>query len=451
MGKIAKTKKEDPGRIGVGKFWAWQSRGISLAANVMVLGYLNMYCTNALGMNPATVGVLLLASKIFDGVTDLFAGYLVDNTETRWGKARPYELAILGVWICTILMFHCPPAASTAVKCVWIFSLYTLTNSVFATLLNVAGGPYTLRAFKNQEQINKIASLGGVAIMLVCIIVSVSLPIAIARIAISPAGWGRVAMLYGVPLAVIGILRFLFVPETVKIEDETKDKVKFSELFVMLKTNKYIYPVIIANLIFQLVLGMNVASYYFLYIVGDLEKQSVFGFLSVIVLPVMLTFPALMKKMPVSRIIMLGAFVGSAGSLLNFFAGANMGLLIVGGILSSMATLAPSYLLLLMLFECGTYNSLMGQARMDGTINALNNFTAKLGTGIGSGLIGIILGAVGFDGMAAVQTSLVNFTIRGIYGLIPCVGYAILGFIMMGYKLTKVLAEMQEKRAAEEA
>lgn len=80
------------------------------------------------------VGTLLLFSKIFDGVTDLFAGYIVDNTRTRFGKGRPYELSILGVWLMTIIMFFCPPSMSTAVKAVWVFITYTFINSIFTTL-----------------------------------------------------------------------------------------------------------------------------------------------------------------------------------------------------------------------------------------------------------------------------------------------------------------------------
>lgn len=133
------------------KFFAWKSRDVALGCNVIVLGYLTIFCTDGLGLPATLVGTLLLFSKIFDGVTDLFAGYIVDNTRTRFGKGRPYELSILGVWLMTIIMFFCPPSMSTAVKAVWVFITYTFINSIFTTLLNACQTPYMIRAFGSQQ------------------------------------------------------------------------------------------------------------------------------------------------------------------------------------------------------------------------------------------------------------------------------------------------------------
>ena len=85
--------------------WAWTSRGLSLALNVILIMQLTYYCTDMLGMGATLVGTLLLASKIFDGVTDLFVGFIIDATHTKWGKARPYEIFIVFVWGLTVLLF----------------------------------------------------------------------------------------------------------------------------------------------------------------------------------------------------------------------------------------------------------------------------------------------------------------------------------------------------------
>lgn len=113
-------------RLPLGKFFAWKSRDISLGAiNTIILGYITIFCTDYMNIAPAVVGVILLASKLFDGVTDLFIGYIVDNTNTRWGKARPYEWAIIAEWICTVLLFSTPASWNSTVKIVWVFLLYT--------------------------------------------------------------------------------------------------------------------------------------------------------------------------------------------------------------------------------------------------------------------------------------------------------------------------------------
>lgn len=56
--------------------------------------YISFYATNVVGMRAKTIGLVLLITKLFDGFTDLVAGFIIDNTHTRLGKARPYELVI---------------------------------------------------------------------------------------------------------------------------------------------------------------------------------------------------------------------------------------------------------------------------------------------------------------------------------------------------------------------
>ena len=172
------------------------------------------------------VGTLLMVSKIVDAITDIFAGYLIDRTETKLGKGRPYEFAILGVWVCTWLLYSAPAEASTAVKCIWIFVMYMFVNSIFTTLLDASGNPYMVRAFGTNEQRVKLASFGGIIIMVASIVINMVFPIAMARIATSAAGWSKMAAMFALPLGLIGVLRFVFVKETEKV-DTVSEKATF--------------------------------------------------------------------------------------------------------------------------------------------------------------------------------------------------------------------------------
>ena len=132
---MAKNKVKDPNKLGFGRLMAFKSSDIVAAwINLIMLNYLSIYASDTLGVNLLTVSTLLLASKAVDAVTDMVAGVIVDNTHTKFGKGRPYELSIIGMTICTILLFAGNPAWSNVVKCAWIFCMYTLTFSIFATL-----------------------------------------------------------------------------------------------------------------------------------------------------------------------------------------------------------------------------------------------------------------------------------------------------------------------------
>lgn len=211
-----------------------------------MLGLLMIYCTDTLKVPPAYISVILVASKILDGVTDMFAGFIVDRTRTRWGKARPYEIFIVAIWLCTWLLFSCPESFSMTAKLIWIFVMYALANSVCYTFLNANGTSYMVRAFKSGE-IVKQTSYGSIITMLAAVIFNITFPALMGSIATSGAGWSRLVLMFAVPLAAIGLLRMLFVPEKYDVDMETPDaeKLKVSDIFKLIRVNKYILIIVL--------------------------------------------------------------------------------------------------------------------------------------------------------------------------------------------------------------
>jgi Na+/melibiose symporter-like transporter len=421
-------KAIDPARLPMGKFFAWKSRDVSLAgAFIIVTGFLTLYCTDVLGLPAALVGTLLMASKIFDGITDLFAGYIIDNTNTKLGKARPYELCIFGVWICTLLLFSVPPSFSITVKAVWVFIAYMFDFSIFQTLLGTAQNPYTIRAFPNRLTLARVGSYGGIVTMLSGIAISVSFPILMGKLATSPTGWSKLVATYAIPLAVIGILRFIFVKEVLQDSDTGKsEKLRLKIIFAMLKTNKYawFYAGIIG--MFNFVIGMNVSTYYFKYIVGDISKMAILQGISVVILPLMIVFPKMIRKLSVAALITIGAVLAMAGYILNFIALDRIPLLIAGGVLTAFATLPISYLGALVIMDLASFNQTKGLPRMEACTSVLSGFTGKVAGGMGSAFVGIFMGAMGYDGTLAEQGTAALFAIRCMFSLIPLVAYAVL-------------------------
>jgi len=65
---------------------------LSGASNSLLGAFLTMFYTDNIGMAVGAVGTMFMISKLFDGITDLIAGNIVDKTKTKWGKARPWIL-----------------------------------------------------------------------------------------------------------------------------------------------------------------------------------------------------------------------------------------------------------------------------------------------------------------------------------------------------------------------
>src|SRR5690625_5806968 len=58
----------------------------------MVNSYLLFFYTDVFGITAAAAGTLFLITRIFDAANDPLMGILVDKTNSKHGKARPYLL-----------------------------------------------------------------------------------------------------------------------------------------------------------------------------------------------------------------------------------------------------------------------------------------------------------------------------------------------------------------------
>lgn len=58
-----------------------------IAGNVvyaLLSSFVMIYLTDTVGLNAGIVGTLIAVSKIFDGISDIFFGALIDKTKTKW-------------------------------------------------------------------------------------------------------------------------------------------------------------------------------------------------------------------------------------------------------------------------------------------------------------------------------------------------------------------------------
>ena len=75
-----------------------------IAGNVVTTDLTRMphLLTDTVGMHVGIVGTLMAISRLLDSVTDLLFGFLLDRTNSKLGKARPWML--FGYIGCTVLL-----------------------------------------------------------------------------------------------------------------------------------------------------------------------------------------------------------------------------------------------------------------------------------------------------------------------------------------------------------
>ncbi len=432
---------------------AWSSRGLSLALNVLLMGQLTYYCTDMLGMTPLLVGTLLLASKIFDGVTDLFVGFIIDKTHTRFGKARPYEIFIVFLWLLTIVLYSAPNLGTTGL-CVFVFILFTLINSVCSTFLNGGDAVYLARSVRSEKNRISVMSFNGAVIMICSIAVGIVMPQLIDGIGSTRSGWTMIACLFGIPFSIIGMFRFIFIKEVTISENEeqhlpegtAKETIPLKQSLYCVFHNQYIW--ILAGMTFVIALLSSIGTatnvYYFKYIVGNIGLASLVTMCNIVTPFILALFPLLSKKLGHVRLIKIGAVIGIIGYAVRTIGGTGTVTLAIGSLLSGIGILPVTMMINIYLIDCMDYGEWKTGVRVEGMLSSVNSFMNKLGSGIASGLVGVIMGWAGYNGTLAVQTELATRTIIALFNYVPLALMVVLLILAVLYRLDRQMPQIKQ-------
>ena len=430
-----------------GLFYAvWAAPAIGTAAVIALLNYLTFFATDVLGLSPALVGMLLLTSKIFDGFTDIIAGFLIDRTHTKIGKARPYDVACVFFCFSALLFFFIPDIGTTG-KAALLFIIYLLTYSVFQTLYTCAQTVYLARAVDSNEDQISLSSACGMISSLVAIVLSVLFPTIIDRAGTSQAHWKTVALAICIPSMVLSMIRIFFIPEIRDVKAEAKqENLGVLQSAKLLFTNNYLMFFTLALLLTNIAVTLvsNSQTYYFKYIIGSIPAMTTVSLVAVLGPFTIAFFPALSKKMGMRNLMAAALILGTIGRALPLLHTTSMPLLIIGSLFNAVAYM-PIYILCAnAIIGCMDYGEYKSGVRGEGIYTCVSGFCSKVGIGLASGILGIVTAVGGYDGTLAVQSASANWSIILSYTALPAALYLIAAIALGKFDLEKKLPEIQE-------
>lgn len=130
-----------------------------LGANLMnntVSSFISFYYTEVAGLPIAAVGIILLACRLLDGVSDLVMGAVVERTYTREGKARPWvKRMAIPFGLSIFLMFMSPSFGMTG-KIIWAVCTYIAGIAIIYTAVMV---PYNTLSAVSTEDVDERTKL----------------------------------------------------------------------------------------------------------------------------------------------------------------------------------------------------------------------------------------------------------------------------------------------------
>ena len=437
-----------------------------IAGNVvyaLLSAFVMIFLTDTVGMNAGVVGTLIAISKLFDGVSDIFFGSLIDKTNTKMGKARPWMLyGYFGCAVCLVAIFCIPANASPTAQYAWFFIAYTLLNAGFYTANNIAYSALTALITKNNHERVQMGSIRfmfafGTSMLIQTITVGL-----VARFGGGAAAWRTVAIIYAIVGVISNTLSVMSVRELspeelaegedVQQDEGLEEKYNLIDAFKLLVQNKYYLMICASYILMQIYTAtLNMGIYYMTYVLKNANLLGVFSWAINIPMIIGLLFtPSLVARFGgMYKLNLMGYTLGTLGRLGVVIAG-YMGSVPLMLACTALAAIGMSPLqgdMNALIATCSEYTYLTHGKRVDGTMYSCTSLGTKLGGGIGTALAGWLLAFSGYVGGAAQQTASTMNMLHIMYLWMPMIFNLLITLILTRLNVEKANEELRKHTA----
>ena len=437
-----------------------------IAGNVvyaLLSAFVMIFLTDTVGMNAGVVGTLIAMSKLFDGVSDIFFGSLIDKTNSKMGKARPWMLyGYFGCAICLVAIFCIPANASPTAQYAWFFIAYTLLNAGFYTANNIAYSALTALITKNNHERVQMGSIRfmfafGTSMLIQTITVGL-----VARFGGGAAAWRTVAIIYAIVGVISNTLSVMSVRELspeelaegedVQQDEGLEEKYNLIDAFKLLVQNKYYLMICASYILMQIYTAtLNMGIYYMTYVLKNANLLGVFSWAINIPMIIGLLFtPSLVARFGgMYKLNLMGYTLGTLGRLGVVIAG-YMGSVPLMLACTALAAIGMSPLqgdMNALIATCSEYTYLTHGKRVDGTMYSCTSLGTKLGGGIGTALAGWLLAFSGYVGGASVQTASTMNMLHIMYLWMPMIFNLLITLILTRLNVEKANEDLRKHKA----
>jgi len=423
---------------------------------MIIIAFYDQYTGAAL----ASIGTILLLSKVFDAVSDPLTCYLSDLTKTRIGKRKPWILAggILGVPV-LYLLFTPPEDAGGMYFFLAINAYYLVRTLIFVP--QTAWGTELSRDYDERTRIasyNDIVMLSAQAfLMFLPIIVSSPILPLFDSAEFSPEMMSFIGKAAMIVLPIFILIAVIYAPVGKIVTVNREKMASFKDIFKAFKTNKPMLFFIVAEIVslvgLSVFMGVAfIAMDSFLHI-GD--KLPIFivtvTIVQIISIPVWEKIIVRFGKHQVFAFsLIIQAFIYPFIFLLEPGPQVFYPFLIIGAIASLFQTPGP-IVSASILGDIIDYDILKGGVNRAGTYLSIYSLIMKGGAAVGGSLGLFLLAAFNYDAKGGVNTPEAEFGLMFTMTIVPFLFLIVSGVLFWFFPLTAkrhaIIKERIEERA----
>lgn len=382
----------------------------ALLLNAVLATYLNVYYTDVLKLTTIWGGAFLIIfpviSKIFDAITNVVMGYIIDRTKTKQGKARPWLLFSAPLLAITGILLFIIPNGSEELQVAWVMLSYNLFYSFAYTIYNMSHNLMVPLSTRNTLQRGGLSVFNQIStIMMSGIIVALIFPMAIMPIlGVDKTMWIIMMSVLSIATLPLTLIEYYFTKERVTEELEGTKEIKtpfLTQLKIVL-TDKYMIVTFIYFFIYMLASSIKNLGlvYYCNYVLGTYNDGISQMLVSVIGgipmgIGIFIVWP-LAKKIGKRNITLIGFLFYSLGSAICWMVPNNMAIVLIGQFIKNIGGLPCAYVFMALFADVLDHLEWKSGIRCDGTAISIYGIIACCLGGLATSIFNAMLSSSGY-------------------------------------------------------
>ena len=428
--------------------------------SLLVSSFMMIYLTDTVGLNPGIIGTLMLIARLFDGVTDLIFGRILDKTHTKMGKARPWMFySMIGCAIGLAALFGTPESLGNTAKYVWFFVFYMLVNTIFYTSGYISYSTLMSLITRNREEQVQVTAYRTIAGNLSYMVLGSVTFALVTKFGGGANGWRTLGIIYAIIGIIINSISVLANKELPEIENgigatdekasgNAKTESSLRESLRSVLRCRYFYGTILIMLALYFFASVfqTSAAYYATYVLGDPNMMGTLSICSYgVTMCISFVIPFFAKKLSVQRLSVIGLCLGLLGRLIALFGGmgGSVAIILIGLATSTVATAAIQTTVYTMMASVSEYLRLKDGVHVNGMVFSCSSMGIKLGQGLGTAVSGILLNIGGYIANVEVQSQSAINMLNFMFLWIPIIVTVIMIFICFFMDVDKKLDGMK--------
>lgn len=419
--------------------------------------FMMKFYTDVMGVSAALVGVLMMAARFVDAITDVTMGQIVDRSKpTKDGKFRPWLKRMCGpVAIASFLIYQSAFAnMAMGFKVFWMFFTYLLWGSIFYTSINIPYGSMASAVSPEAKDRAELSTFRTIGATLAGLVIGVATPMVAYEVVdgatvLSGSKMTIIAGAFSVCAIICYMLCFNLVRERVEVP-QNNSKLDVGAMIKSIFTNRALLGIIVAAIMLLLgQLGMSgMQPYIYPVYYGSASAQStasLVGSVAMLAICAPLAVP-LATKFGKKELAVASCLAGAAVWLVCLVIRPSNPMMYVAIYTVSMIGLGMfNTIIWAMITDVIDDAEVKNGVREDGTIYSVYSFARKLGQAASAGMIGAVLTAIGYTDAVAKAPADYPEVLSGIFTwscLIPAIGLVLVALALIFiYPLNKKTVE----------